>query len=658
MASITQSIQVISKTATVLCLALSVLVGSPVAVQDIEEEHAFEWPQENPSCDLVEASDGNFYGVTNDGGPGGEGTIFRVTPSGSLTMVVVFDGFNGGRPEAELVEGDDGHLYGVAGGIFRLSMGGELGTITLKGATNYFNPAAGLIKGAGGFFYGTDLHGGSNRMGSVFRLTTDGAVITLGEFGGTNGAYPESTLVEGLDGSLYGTTTYAGENNLGTVFRVKPFTSIEALMSFSETNGYQPTSGLTMGADGRIYGMTERGGPKDNGTIFRIDVSGQCRTVASFDHDVGAPRGRLIQATDGNFYGSADSVFRFSTTNGIEALTTIFNGGIYSAGSLMQASDGFLHGAGGHGIYRMDLSGNWTTMTTFPITTSGYRPHAGLVLNAADGHLYGSTYSSGGVFGQGTLFEFDPSSSSLNKITLDAHMGRPENTLLVASDGSMFFGSGSRRVFRVTPEKIVTDYASFDTIDFDSLQPEGRLEQDTEGNLYGVTGEGGDHDLGTVFKISPLGEISILHSFNGEDGARPSAGLTFANDGFLYGTTERGGPVGAIGPGTVFKISPSGNFTSLAYFSRTNGSLPEADLIQASDGNFYGTTSDGGLEGHGTVFRVTPSGSLTTLFRSATRMDIRQRHHSLRWIKCYMERQPVVENSMMGWYSEFHALVS
>ena len=101
MASIARSIQVISKTATVLCLALSVLAASPVALQDIEEVHAFEWPQENPSGDLVEASDGNFYGVTNDGGPGGEGTIFRVTPSGSLTMVVAFDGFNGGRPEAD-----------------------------------------------------------------------------------------------------------------------------------------------------------------------------------------------------------------------------------------------------------------------------------------------------------------------------------------------------------------------------------------------------------------------------------------------------------------------------------------------------------------------------------------------------------------------------
>lgn len=613
MASIARSIQVISKTATVLCLALSVLAASPVALQDIEEVHAFEWPQENPSGDLVEASDGNFYGVTNDGGPGGEGTIFRVTPSGSLTMVVVFDGFNGGRPEAELVEGDDGHLYGVAGGIFRLSMGGELGTITLKGATNYFNPAAGLIKGAGGSFYGTDLHGGSNRMGSVFQFATDGSVTTLGEFGGTNGAYPESTLVEGLDGSLYGTTTYGGENNLGTVFRVKPFTSIEALMSFSETNGYQPTSGLTMGADGRIYGLTERGGGYDNGTIFRIDVPGECGTVASFDHDVGAPRGRLVQATDGLLYGAADyAVFRFnSATNGIQPLTSIFSGPVYLVGSLMQASDGFLYGAGGQGIYRMDLSGNWTTMTTFPITTSGYRPHAGLVLNAADGHLYGSTYSSGGVFGQGTLFEFDPSSRSLNNIALSAHLGRPENTLLLAHDGSMF-GAGSHEVFRLTQDKIVTNFASF--LGIDSPRPKGRLEQDTDGNLYGVTGEGGDYDLGTVFKISPVGEITTLHSFNGVEGARPSAGLTFANDGFLYGTTERGGPAGEIGPGTIFKIGPSGNFTSLAYFSRTNGSLPEAELIQASDGNFYSTTSDGGLEGHGTVFRVTPSGSLTTLF--------------------------------------------
>src|SRR5688572_2375276 len=121
-----------------------------VAGQVIEEVHAFEWPQGNPSGGLVEASDGNFYGVTNEGGPGGEGTIFRVTPSGVLTMVVAFDGSNGGRPHPELVEGDDGHLYGTGSTIFRLKLNGDLTSIASASATNELNPAAGLIKGSGG----------------------------------------------------------------------------------------------------------------------------------------------------------------------------------------------------------------------------------------------------------------------------------------------------------------------------------------------------------------------------------------------------------------------------------------------------------------------------------------------------------------------------
>jgi len=150
----------------------------------------------------------------------------------------------------------------------------------------------------------------------------------------------------------------------------------------------------------------------------------------------------------------------------------------------------------------------------------------------------------------------------------------------------------------------------------------GTLVQATDGNFYGTTSEGGAfaNDQGTVFKITPSGTLTTLHTFDYvrdfANGAYPVAGLVQGTDGNFYGTTRDGGngnqEVG--GNGTIFKISPSGSFTILHRFNFTDGAEPVAGVIQATDGNFYGTTKSGGTNGFGTVFKITPSGTLTTLY--------------------------------------------
>ena len=123
----------------------------------------------------------------------------------------------------------------------------------------------------------------------------------------------------------------------------------------------------------------------------------------------------------------------------------------------------------------------------------------------------------------------------------------------------------------------------------------------------------GADGYGTVFKITPSGTLTTLHSFNGTDGSgNPAAALVQGTDGNFYGTTESGG---ANGPGTVFKITPSGTLTTLHSFDGTDGAEPDG-LVQGTDGNFYGTTYTGGDIANqplGTVFKITPSGTLTTL---------------------------------------------
>jgi uncharacterized repeat protein (TIGR03803 family) len=131
--------------------------------------------------------------------------------------------------------------------------------------------------------------------------------------------------------------------------------------------------------------------------------------------------------------------------------------------------------------------------------------------------------------------------------------------------------------------------------------------QATNGDLYGTTSSGGANDDGTVFKITPTGTLTRLHSFDGTDGETPVAGLVQATNGDLYGTTSSGG---ANDDGTVFKITPTGTLTTLHSFDGTDGETPEAGMVQATNGDLYGTTS-GGV---GTVFKITPSGTFTTLY--------------------------------------------
>jgi uncharacterized repeat protein (TIGR03803 family) len=179
----------------------------------------------------------------------------------------------------------------------------------------------------------------------------------------------------------------------------------------------------------------------------------------------------------------------------------------------------------------------------------------------------------------------------------------------------------------MTPGGAVSTFYDFCSQDSctDGSNPIANLVEGSDGYLYGLTTLGGTNCLpygcGTVFKIAFDGTLVTLHSFNGNDGSSPIGALTQGRDGNLYGTTAYGGNLACYGGcGTVFKISPSGTFSTLYTFCvQTNcpdGDSPDMGvngLALATDGNFYGVTQFGGANNAGTIFKITSGGKLTTL---------------------------------------------
>jgi uncharacterized repeat protein (TIGR03803 family) len=363
------------------------------------------------------------------------------------------------------------------------------------------------------------------------------------------------------------------------------------LASFNNRDGSYSQAPLVQGFDGNLYGTTDEGGRNNSGVVFKISFDGNLATVHTFCSRVDCadgqvPESGLVPATNGTIYGVTSSggvgcsycgtVFQVSARGTLYTLHSFDGTDGQNPLGLLQASDTNFYGTtsgGGAGsggtIFKMTPTGGFSTLYTFE--DANY-PVAGLV-EGVDGNFYGTTitYASGG---NGTIFKM---TSGGDLTTLYSFTG---------SDGSW---------------------------------PVASLLQATSGLFYGTTSQGGPVSTvcvttgcGTVFAITSGGDLTTLHDFTGTDGLNPSGALIQGTDGNFYGTTEEGGPQNSkctFGCGTIFQITPEGGFSTLHTFSGPDGEYPYISLVQATDGNFYGTTYVGGAskvcpEGCGTVFRL------------------------------------------------------
>ncbi len=315
---------------------------------------------QQPYGGLLQANDGNFYGTTYAGGAYTFGTVYRITPEGVMTMLHSFCSNNcsahdGYGPKAALLQASNGALYGVttANTIFRVTTRGQFTLVYTfpQGTGQNPGPQSPLIQASNGLLYGTTSGDGASGEGSVFKMTLAGVVTTLYSFcpvaGCADGSVPVGGLVQGADGNFYGTTS-SGGLGYGTVFRITPGGKFTSLYSFnSGTDGANPVATMTLGSDGNIYGTTAYGGGNTTGVVFQLSHGALANEYPLMDGLCigGHPNGGLLQATNGNFYGTDlggcgdyGTVFEFS--QGLGAfITTIPTFAKVGARVVIQGSD-------------------------------------------------------------------------------------------------------------------------------------------------------------------------------------------------------------------------------------------------------------------------------------------------------------------------------
>jgi len=360
--------------------------------------------------------------------------------------------------------------------------------------------------------------------------------------------------------------------------------TLTTLHNFTGTDGEGPAASMILARDGNYYGTTFLGGSQQGGTIFKTTPSGGFSVFYNFCSqsqcdDGSAPTGGLVQGSDGNFYGAAG------------------NGGTGESG------DGT--------AFKVASNGALTVLhnfCTYPSCGDGAGPES-TPIQATDGNFYGTTIYAGSGLG-GVVYKVSSSGTFGILFSSDPTHGSILNGVIQGTDGNFYVtadqggANGVGTVFKVTPSGSATVLYNFCSQPgcTDGSSPNAGLIQGSDGNLYGTTLNGGTYNFGTVFKITPNGTLTVLHSFDAVNGGGPTASLMQGADGNFYGTAYNGG---ANDAGVIFGMTPSGSYTLLHSFAGSDGSHPRGGLVQAPDGSFYGTTFTGGSDNMGTIFQLT-----------------------------------------------------
>lgn len=339
----------------------------------------------------------------------------------TVTDLYSFTGKNSseGPTNVTPMQGRDGTLYGTTqvpnGTIFRVTTGGVFRQLYGFASSTGDEPDGGLILATNGNLYGTAAYGGTSNYGVLFKLTSTGSYSVLHQFaGGTDGALPASPPIQARDGNLYG-TTYGNATTSSTIYRYSPATgSYSTVYQFDPAVGSSIIAPLTQATNGNLYGTAYLGGASNCGSLFEIATSGTLIWSYSFPCAPGgaSPVGPLLQAADGNFYGTA------------------------SAGGT---------GQGAGVVFELDQGGTISILYNFQGfdkgVVDGASPFGGLI-QGTDGNLYGTTFE-GGSKASGTLFQIATDGSYKLLYSFTPEIGISPRAALLQHTNGLFYGTAS-----------------------------------------------------------------------------------------------------------------------------------------------------------------------------------------------------------------------
>jgi uncharacterized repeat protein (TIGR03803 family) len=347
--------------------------------------------------------------------------------------------------------------------------------------------------------------------------------------------------------------------------------TLTTLYSFG-TFGANPMDVAAQGRDGQLYGATENGGQYALGTIFKINTAGNAALLHSFNGSDGSYPGGLTLGADGNFYG------------------TTFEGGSFGFGVL----------------FRMTPNGTLTVLHNFNMDgTDGYFPQSPPIL-ASDGNYYGTT-GNGGTDRVGTVYKLTPAGAYSVIYNLDPAIamqaiGGPTQ----GSDGNLYITAWFQgtsvcgSIVKISTAGVLLNTYVLNCAT-DGSNPTGNLLQASDGNFFGTESFGGTYSLGVLFKLTPSFSYSVLHDFGSTqtEGDIPTGPVLQGTDGNLYGLDRNGGE---FGYGTIYRCSLGGDCSTLDSWSSQVYAAPQ--LIQHTNGSFYGATWAGGLYNLGSFFGI------------------------------------------------------
>ena len=588
---------------------------------------------------------GKFYGMTSLGGINNGGVIFEWDPVTNVySKKIDLSTANGNRPYGNLVmHGGKFYAMTLYGGVNDKGVIFEWDPVTnvyskkIDLSTAVGSNPSGSLTLIAGKFYGLTQNGGSNNEGVIFEWDPVTNVyskkidLTL-----ATGRTPWGSLVY-YAGKLYGMTPSGGSNNMGVIFEWDPVTNgYTKKIDFSFANGCNPLGSLAL-SNGKFYGMVRDCGASSAGVIFEWDPLTNVYTK-EFDFNIANgrwPNGSLTLSA-GKFYGMTQSggingqgvIFEWDSVTKVytKKIDLLYSDGRWSQGGLTSIGRK-LYGMTNEGgstaqgvMFEWDLDSNAYTKKIDLGNATGYSPTGNNVVQFGT-KLYG-TQRLGGIFGWGTIFEWDPATNIYTKkFDFGTTNGTEPWSGMVLYNNKFYGvtrqgGNGQGVIYEWDPvTNVFTKKVNFSGA-LGCYSYGGFIQY--AGKFYGMSYECGANGAGTIYEWDPVTNIATARiSFNTTNGRNPHGNLT-EYGGKLYGMTYGGG---ANSAGTIFEWDPVTNtHTVRVNLINATGSLPYGTLL-LSNGKFYGMTSNGGANFMGVIFEWDPVTNIYTVKKNFTGTD-------------------------------------